>query len=196
MRFQSGDVVIRQGDEPDRFYIVADGEVDVVQHRVEGTDVLVATLHRGEVFGEKESSKKHGAPPMYGRVPTSKCWRWTGGTSRTCSTLQIPQPEISCKSSSNAERRCRHSITQWGPQVRTITGELLLFSLDHALANNFDAATMSAIGPKRTWSTPPSHSILPLRWLVLTLGGPVMRRREFITLFGSAVAWRSNRRCR
>jgi len=52
MRFQSGDVVIRQGDEPDRFYIVADGEVDVVQHRVEGTDVLVATLHRGEVFGE------------------------------------------------------------------------------------------------------------------------------------------------
>src|SRR5262249_10810985 len=65
---------------------------------------------------------------MYGRVPTSKCWRWTGETSRTCSTLQIPQPEISCKSSSNAERRCRHSITQWGPQVRTITGELLLFS--------------------------------------------------------------------
>jgi len=52
MRFQSGDVVIRQGDEPDRFYIVADGEVDVVQHRVEGTDVLLATLHRGEVFGE------------------------------------------------------------------------------------------------------------------------------------------------
>src|SRR6516225_7558223 len=65
---------------------------------------------------------------MYGRVPTSKCWRWTGGTSRTCSTLQIPRPEISCKSSSNAERRCRHSIIQWGPQVRTITSELLLFS--------------------------------------------------------------------
>jgi alkyl hydroperoxide reductase subunit AhpC len=52
MRFQSGDVVIRQGDEPDRFYIVADGEVDVVQHTVEGTDVPLATLHRGEVFGE------------------------------------------------------------------------------------------------------------------------------------------------
>ena len=41
-----------QGDEPDRFYIVADGAVDVVQHRVEGTDVPLATLHRGEVFGE------------------------------------------------------------------------------------------------------------------------------------------------
>jgi CRP-like cAMP-binding protein len=44
--------VIRQGDEPDRFYIVADGEVDVVQHTAQGTDVPLATLHRGEVFGE------------------------------------------------------------------------------------------------------------------------------------------------
>jgi CRP-like cAMP-binding protein len=52
MRFHSGDVVIRQGDEPDRFYIVANGEVDVVQHTAQGTDVPLATLHRGEVFGE------------------------------------------------------------------------------------------------------------------------------------------------
>ena len=41
MRFQAGEVVIRQGDEPDRFYIVADG-----------ADIPLATLHRGEVFGE------------------------------------------------------------------------------------------------------------------------------------------------
>src|SRR5262249_20938061 len=53
---------------------------------------------------------------MYGRVPTSKCWRWTGGASKTCSTPPIPQTEISCKSSSNAERRCRHSITAWKEQ--------------------------------------------------------------------------------
>ena len=52
MRFQAGDVVIRQGDEPDRFYIVADGEVDVVRHTAEGTSVPLATLRRGEVFGE------------------------------------------------------------------------------------------------------------------------------------------------
>ena len=44
--------MIRQGDEPDRFYIVADGEVDVVRHTVEGTSVPLATLRRGEVFGE------------------------------------------------------------------------------------------------------------------------------------------------
>src|SRR5262249_57503115 len=52
MRFRAGDVVIRQGDEPDRFYIVVDGEVDVVRHTAEGADVPLATLRHGEVFGE------------------------------------------------------------------------------------------------------------------------------------------------
>ena len=52
IRFQAGDVVIRQGDEPDRFYIIANGEVDVMRHTAEGADVHLATLRRGEVFGE------------------------------------------------------------------------------------------------------------------------------------------------
>jgi len=52
MRFQAGDVVIRQGDEPDRFYIIANGEVDVMRHTAEGADVHLATLRRGEIFGE------------------------------------------------------------------------------------------------------------------------------------------------
>ena len=52
MRYQAGDVVIRQGEEPDRFYIIANGEVDVMRHTAEGADVHLATLRRGEVFGE------------------------------------------------------------------------------------------------------------------------------------------------
>jgi CRP-like cAMP-binding protein len=52
MRFRAGDVVIRQGDEPDRFYIVADGEVEVVRHTAEGADVPLAMLRHGEGFGE------------------------------------------------------------------------------------------------------------------------------------------------
>ncbi len=52
VRFNAGDVVIRQGDEPDRFYIVADGEVEVMRHTADGADVQLATLRRGEIFGE------------------------------------------------------------------------------------------------------------------------------------------------
>ncbi len=52
VKYRAGDVVIRQGDEPDRFYIVVDGEVSVVRHTVDGEDVQLATLGPGEVFGE------------------------------------------------------------------------------------------------------------------------------------------------
>jgi peroxiredoxin (alkyl hydroperoxide reductase subunit C) len=52
VRFHAGDVVIRQGDEPDRFYIVADGEADVIRHTADGADVHLATLRRGDIFGE------------------------------------------------------------------------------------------------------------------------------------------------
>lgn len=52
VRFRAGEVVMRQGDEPDRFYIVTDGQVDVIRHTAEGADVHLATLSRGKFFGE------------------------------------------------------------------------------------------------------------------------------------------------
>jgi CRP-like cAMP-binding protein len=35
-----------------RTYIIANGEVDVMRHTAEGADVHLATLGRGEIFGE------------------------------------------------------------------------------------------------------------------------------------------------
>src|SRR5215472_10679231 len=64
----------------------------------------------GKFLARSGSSKRHGAPPMCEHAAMSKCWRWTGETSRTCSIPQIPQPGISCESSSSAGPRCRHNI--------------------------------------------------------------------------------------
>ena len=47
MRLEAGSVVVREGDEGDRFYIVAEGELSVTQDGEELT-----TLAAGDVFGE------------------------------------------------------------------------------------------------------------------------------------------------
>ena len=140
MRFQAGEVVIRQGDEPDRFYIVADGEVDVVRHTAEGADVPLATLRRGEVFGEIGIPEEHGAPPMCGHAAMSKCWHWTGETSRTCSIPQIPQPGISCESSSSAGPRCRHNIARRG-ESHGVHGASVATSARHHTAQSHQLPT-------------------------------------------------------
>ena len=51
-RFADGDVLIRQGDMGDQFYLLREGEVDV--HVTEnGRDTTVATLDPGKCFGER-----------------------------------------------------------------------------------------------------------------------------------------------
>lgn len=50
--YQPGDIIIRQGDEADRFYIVVEGEVAVVRLADRGEEVQLATLGPGEMFGE------------------------------------------------------------------------------------------------------------------------------------------------
>lgn len=47
-----GEVIIRQGEAGDRFYIVKQGEVEVSQADERGVTEVVARLHRGNYFGE------------------------------------------------------------------------------------------------------------------------------------------------
>ena len=51
IRVDSGEVVVRQGGPADRFFIVVEGEVEVLREREESAEV-VGTLGRGELFGE------------------------------------------------------------------------------------------------------------------------------------------------
>ncbi len=52
VKFEKGDVIIRQGDEADRFYIIVDGKVSVVRLTDDDKEVELATLGAGDVFGE------------------------------------------------------------------------------------------------------------------------------------------------
>ncbi|MGQ0669146.1 MAG: cyclic nucleotide-binding domain-containing protein [Actinomycetota bacterium] len=47
-----GEVVFHQGDAPDGFYVVANGEAEVVRRRSDDTEIMLSTLGPGEFFGE------------------------------------------------------------------------------------------------------------------------------------------------
>ena len=49
---RAGDVIIRQGDVADRFYVIAEGEVAVTQSTDGGAPVQLRRMGPGEVFGE------------------------------------------------------------------------------------------------------------------------------------------------
>src|SRR5579871_1811530 len=50
--FEAGEVIVRQGSKGDNFFIVVDGEVDVVEERPGEPERLLTTLGPGESFGE------------------------------------------------------------------------------------------------------------------------------------------------
>lgn len=48
----AGTVIIRQGDEGDKFYLIKRGEVDVIVNQGQPDEARVATLSKGQFFGE------------------------------------------------------------------------------------------------------------------------------------------------
>lgn len=50
--FNDGEVVVRQGDPGDKFYIIVEGEVKVLQRQADATQAEVARLHPSNYFGE------------------------------------------------------------------------------------------------------------------------------------------------
>lgn len=54
MRFEPGAVILNQGSEPDRFYIVTKGSVEIALQRPGGSDVVVYRPGVGDFFGEVE----------------------------------------------------------------------------------------------------------------------------------------------
>src|SRR5204862_3339407 len=51
VQIEAGDVIVRQGAPADKFFIIIDGEVEVV-HEQDGATKRLATLTAGQFFGE------------------------------------------------------------------------------------------------------------------------------------------------
>ncbi len=50
--FPAGVVIIRQGDMPDKFYIISNGRVEVIEQQADGIEKFIAILQAGDYFGE------------------------------------------------------------------------------------------------------------------------------------------------
>ncbi len=51
-RFQAGEFIFWEGDQPDRFYMVAEGRVKILKHSSLGKEFVIAYFGSGEMFGE------------------------------------------------------------------------------------------------------------------------------------------------
>jgi CRP-like cAMP-binding protein len=52
LHFEAGATIVQEDRPGDRFYIVTQGQVDVVLRRRDGADIVVAHLRAGQYFGE------------------------------------------------------------------------------------------------------------------------------------------------
>jgi NADH dehydrogenase len=50
--YEPGQVIVQEGDVGKHMYVIAEGEVEVVRRKSDGTETHLATLHQGQHFGE------------------------------------------------------------------------------------------------------------------------------------------------
>ena len=56
--YQAGSYVFQQGAIADFFYIIEEGEVEIVRENPDGTEIILAILNEGDSFGEKGLMEK------------------------------------------------------------------------------------------------------------------------------------------
>jgi len=52
MKFKAGQVIIREGETGDLFYVITEGHVEVIIRDADGSDIILHTAGPGEFFGE------------------------------------------------------------------------------------------------------------------------------------------------
>ena len=80
--FGAGEFVFWDGDTPDWFYLVAEGQVKVVKHSSLGKEFIIAFFGPGEMFGEVAVFENKPYPASAQAVAKAKSWQLAG---QTCS---------------------------------------------------------------------------------------------------------------
>jgi CRP-like cAMP-binding protein len=52
MKFKPGQVIIREGERGDLFYVITEGEVEIIIRDADGSDVVLHQAGPGDFFGE------------------------------------------------------------------------------------------------------------------------------------------------
>lgn len=59
LKFKAGEAIVNQGDLADKFYVITQGHVKVVNITDEGSEILIGYLHTGDYFGEVGLLQSH-----------------------------------------------------------------------------------------------------------------------------------------
>ena len=102
--FAPGDTIVAEGDLANRFYVIAQGEVAISRRSPEGDEVKLATLGRGQFFGEvgilAETRRTATVRALADVELLALSWRG----SKSSSSGRIARSEISPRSSRTGSR--------------------------------------------------------------------------------------------
>nr|MCS5672599.1 cyclic nucleotide-binding domain-containing protein [Acidimicrobiales bacterium] len=52
LEFRRGDVLFREGDDPDELFVVVSGRIAIANKSIDGRESMVALMEEGDLFGE------------------------------------------------------------------------------------------------------------------------------------------------
>jgi len=76
--YSAGDKIIKEGDWGESFYMISEGDVEIIHTAPSGVETTVATLHKGDSFGEMalvESEPRNATVKALGAVSVCKVGR-------------------------------------------------------------------------------------------------------------------------
>jgi acetate kinase len=163
VEYPAGTTVIRRGDFTRFMWIVYDGEVEVTQPRADGPAALLATLGRGEIFGEMSIiTGEPAVADVRAEVPAK--------------AVKIPRENVS-----GVMARAPQAL---GRIARLVTMRLLQRDKDEEHPRKISAAHMENEDP---YDLNLSSTLAPMRILVLNCGSSSLKYALFDTSTGGPV---------